>query len=456
MRERTRQSVRIQDAFVRPVDVVFDGETLTSDAGLILLRALDERLGLTRRLASCLVDRRDRRKVTHRVDELFRQRVYAIAGGYPDGNDAAVLGDDPVLKEVCGRRGMTGARLASQPTASRFENAVTGRELARMGRELECFVIERHRRRLRGRARVVTIDLDPTPDRTYGQQTFAFFSGCYESWCFQPQLGFLTFDDESDQHLFHARLRPGNARCWRGAFHLLRRTVAHVRKAFPGATIRVRLDAGFSNPRTFEVLEELEVEYVVATNGNPRLDRLAEQYLVRARRHVARSGVSERVFGEFKYAPLKGAWPHERRVVVKAEVVAFPGREPRDNQRYVVTNTTWSAASTYAVFYCGRGDVENRTKELNLGLALGRTSCTRFLANQLRVLMTAGAYVLFQALRHAARGTSLASAQVPTLRERLLKIGARVVQSVRRLVVHMPSACPSREVWLAVARVVVT
>lgn len=190
--------------------------------------------------------------------------------------------------------------------------------------------------------------------------------------------------------------------------------------------------------------------------GNPRLQRLAEPYLVRARRLAKEEDESSRVFGDFRYEPLKGAWPHDRRVVVKAEVVVLPGREPKDNPRYVVTNLRWGAQNTYESFYCGRGDVENRTKELNLGLSLGRTSCTRFLANQLRVLMTSAAYVLFQALRHAARDTALAHAQVPTLRDRLLKIGARVVQSVRRLVVHMPAACPSREVWLAVAKVVVT
>jgi Transposase DDE domain group 1 len=181
--KRTRQSVRIQDAFVRPVDVVFDGEALTSDAGLLLLRSLDERLGVTRTLARCLEDRRDPRKVAHRADELFRQRVYAIAGGYPDGNDAAVLGDDPVLKEVCGRRGMTGARLASQPTASRFENAVTGRELVHMGRALERFVIERHRKRLHGQAKLVTIDLDPTASRPSASSVAATRRGAISrSW----------------------------------------------------------------------------------------------------------------------------------------------------------------------------------------------------------------------------------------------------------------------------------
>ncbi|MCO5169363.1 MAG: IS1380 family transposase [Planctomycetes bacterium] len=359
-----------------------------------------------------------------------------------------------MLKEVCGRRGVSGGDLASQATLSRFEGGVTAREAVGMGRALEEFVVGHHSRRLRGRARRITIDLDPTEDKTYGQQSFSFFNGHYDSWCFLPQLGFLTFDDEKEQHLFHARLRPGNSRCWRGALGLLRRTVARLRAAFPGAKVRVRLDAGFACPRTFEVLEELGVEYVVAMAGNARLDRLAEPLLARARRWATGIGESARVFGAFRYAPLKDAWPHERRVVVKAEVVVHPGRDPRDNPRYVVTNLRLAPESVYSGVYCGRGDVENRIKELNLGLTLGRTSCARFVSNQLRVLMTAAAYVLFQELRRAARGTSLAQAQVPTLRERLLKIGARAVESVRRLVLHFPAACPWRESWLSIARAV--
>lgn len=386
--------------------------------------------------------------------ELFRQRVFGIAAGYPDGNDAALLGNDPVLEEVCGRRAVSGDALASQATISRFEGGTTAREAVAMGRKLERFVIERHGVRLNGHAKRITIDLDPTEDRTYGQQTFSFFNGHYDSWCFLPQLGFLTFDDEREQHLFHARLRPGNSRCWRGALGLLRRTVAHLRQVFPKATIRVRTDAGFACPRTFDVLDALGVEYVVAMPSNPRLNALAEPTLARARHAAKQTGESAKQYDSFRYAPLKDAWPHERRVVVKAEVVMHPGRDPRDNPRYVVTNLRLAAESVYSKVYCGRGDVENRIKELNLGLALGRTSCARFVANQLRVLMTAAAYVLFQTLRLDARGTPLARAQVPTLRERLIEIGARVVESVRRLVLHMPAACPWRDSWLAVARAV--
>jgi hypothetical protein len=447
------RSVRVEAGFAKPIDVVFDGEAQSSDGGLILLRAVDERTGLTAALAECLEDRRDPDKIAHGYLGLFRQRVFGIAAGYPDGNDAARLGEDPIFKEVCGRRAVSGARLGSQSTTSRFENAPKARDLVRMGRRLERFVIEQHRARLKGRARRVTIDLDPTEDKTYGQQTFSFFNGYYESWCFLPQLGFLSFDDEPEQYLFHQRLRPGNARGWRGAFGLLRRTVAQLREAFPGVRIRVRLDAGFNCPRTFAVLEELSVEYVVGMPSNPRLDQLAEPLLANVRRAATRSCESAQAFGEFQYSPLKKAWPQERRIVVKAEVVVHPGREAKDNPRYVVTNMRLVPSSLYGL-YCGRGEIENRIKELNLGLSLGRTCCTRFVANQLRVLMTGAAYVLFQALRYAARRTELARAQVGTMRERLIKIGAQAVESVRRLVLHMPAACPWRDAWLLVARAV--
>ena len=452
MANSTRQSVLFPNGFSKPVAVTFDGARLSSDAGLLLLRRVDDGVGLTESLVGCLVDRRERRKVEHEYPEIFRQRLYAIAAGYPDGNDAAVLAEDPILKEVCGRRGTSGAALATQATISRFENAVTGRELVDMARRLESFVVDQHAKRLRRRrVRQITIDLDPTEDRTYGQQAFTFFNGYYKNFCYLPQLGFLSFDDEQDQHLFHARLRPGNATGWRGVFPLLRRIVPYLRTKFPKARIRVRLDAGFNTPRTFEILEELKVDYVVAMKGNPLLDKLVEPLMKKVRDESAKTGETATTYGELSHAPANGAWTHRRRVVVKAEVVRFAGRDPRDNARFVVTNLKTKPEDVYGT-YCERGESENRIKELNLGLAFGRTSCSRFLANQLRVLMTASAFVLFQQLRLKAKGTALARAQVPTLRDRLIKIAARVTESVRRTVVQLPESVPWRDVWIRLAR----
>jgi hypothetical protein len=464
-----QRSTLFGETFSKPLTIEFDGDLQTSDGGLVLLGALDRGVKLTDRLVRCFSDPRERAKVEHEIGELFRQRVFSIAAGYADQNDAAVLGDDPVLKEVCGR-GAGGARLASQSTLSRFENAfVVGkrgsrfaraRELVAATRALEDFVIERHAKRLGPKARLVTIDLDPTDDPTHGQQAFSFFNGHYDSWCLLPLLGFLTFDDEPEQFLFHARLRPGNATAVRAAFPLLRRVVPKLRGAFPKATIRVRLDGGFACPRTFAILEELGVEYVVGIPGNKRLDRAAGRVRGEARRRAKASGEAVQVFGEILYRPKPKSkkkpwlsWPRRRRIVVKAEVVVLDGREPRENPRYVVTNLVRSPEAVYEI-YRGRGESENRIKELHHGLELDRTSCSNFLANQLRVLSTATAYALFQELRLRARRTELARAQVSTLRDRLLKIGARVVESVRRIVLHFPAVYPWRDAWRALARAI--
>ncbi len=466
MAESTRQSVLFAEAFSKPLTTQFDAEDQSSDGGLVLLGALDGGIGLTSRLSKCLFDPREPLKVQHRIPELFRQRVFGIAAGYADGNDAALVGDDPVMKEVCGRSA-DGEALASQPTLSRFENAwVKGknasrfrraRELVRMGRELEDFVIERHRKRLGRRAKLVTIDLDPTDDPTHGQQAFTFFNGHYGSWCYLPLLGFLTFNNEAEQYLCASRLRPGNATATRNAFPILKRLVAKLRRAFPGTTIRVRLDGGFACPRTFALLDELGVEYVAGLPSNKRLDTIAGPFRGKARELHKQSGEAAVVFGEFLYRPKKkskkrpwASWPRRRRIVVKAQVVTLFGSEPRDNPRYVVTNMKLPPELVYEV-YRGRGDSENRIKELHHGLELDRTSCSSFLGNQLRVLATAAAYVLFQELRFRLKRTELARAQVSTLRDRLLKIGARFVVSVRRRVLHFPAAYPWKELWRTVA-----
>lgn len=468
MTESTRQSVLFAEPFSKPVTAQFDADDQSSDGGLVLLGALDRGIGLTGRLAGWLRDGREPLKVRHGIPELFRQRVFGIAAGYADGNDAAIVGNDPVMKEVCGREASDDEALASQPTLSRFENAwVKGksgsrlsraRDLVRMGRELEDFVIERHKKRLGRRPKLVTIDLDPTDDPTHGQQAFTFFNGHYGSWCYLPLLGFLTFNNEVEQYLCVSRLRPGNATATRNAFPTLKRLVAKLRQAFPAATIRVRLDGGFACPRTFALLEELGVEYIVGLPGNKRLDRIAGRFRGMARKLHKASGETAVVFGEFLYRPKKKAkkkpwlsWPRRRRVVVKAQVVAtLPGSTPRDNPRYVVTNMKLAPEAVYDI-YRGRGDSENRIKELHHGLELDRTSCSGFLGNQLRVLATAAAYVLFQELRLRLRRTELARAQVTTLRDRLLKIGARVVVSVRRLVLHLPAAYPWKELWRVAA-----
>ena len=438
----TRQCVLFPGIFERPVVAQFDQAQGSSDGGAVLLKAADRELGLTAALAACLKDERQEGKIRHELDELLTQRIMAIACGYEDANDAARLASDPVHKLLVGRDPVQGKDLASQPTLSRFENSPDRKELFHMAEVLADTVIERHRQRLHGRARLITIDLDPTDDPTHGAQQQTFFNWYYDSYCYLPMVGFLTFDQEAEQYLVTAVLRPGNAPGSAGAVGILRRLIERLRDAFPSAKIRVRLDGAFATPDVLYFLDcEPKVEYIVNLAANAVLQRKAESAMKSARRKSKGSRRTGHVYGECPYRTGQ-TWPWKRRVIYKAEVVRVEGKEPKDNPRFAVTNMKQSPRWLYEEVYCQRGDLENRIKELHYGMEIGRTSCTNFWANQFRVLMTAAAYVLMQELRLGLAGTASAQAQVSTLRERFLKLGARVVTSVRRIVLHLPESFP--------------
>ena len=451
MRDQTiPQTVLFPDLFNKPLVATFDQPHASSDGGAILLKAAEARYGLIDGFARCLVDDRQPGKVRHALEDLLAQRIFGLACGHPDANDADRLADDPIHKLLLGRDPIGGDPLASQPTISRFENQVGVQELYAMGCELAATVVERHRQRLHGRARQITIDLDPTDDPTHGAQQLTFFNGHYDSWCYLPLLTFLTFNDEREQYLCAAVLRPGNAPATRGALGLLRRLLPLLRLAFPKARFLVRLDGGFATPDTFAFLDaEPRLDYVVAMAENAVLTRGAASAMVDARAQSEASGQTAHVYTETRYAAR--TWGQERRVVIKAEVVRLEGRDPRDNARFVVTNLRQTARFVYEDVYCARGDIENRIKELHDGLQIGRTSCCRFWANQLRVLLTAAAYVLMQELRLRAARTACAHAQVTTLRERLLKLGVHVASSVRRIVLHLPMSTPDLDAWRQIA-----
>ncbi|TLZ58801.1 MAG: IS1380 family transposase, partial [Gammaproteobacteria bacterium] len=375
------------------------------------------------------------------LEELLTQRIMAIACGYEDANDAARLASDPIHKLLVGRDPVEGEDLASQPTLSRFENSVGRKESFRMGEALADTVIERHRKRLKGRSRLITIDLDPTDDPTHGAQQLTFFNWHYDTYCYLPMVGFLTFDQEAEQYLVTAVLRPGNAPGSAGAVGL-RRLIARVSDAFPKARIRVRLDGGFASPEVLDFLDcEPKVEYLVNFAANAVLERKAESAMQRARRASESSQQTAHVYGECQYRTRK-TWPWKRRVIYKAEVVRAEGKKPKDNPRFVVTNMKQTPRWLYEEVYCQRGDIENRIKELHYGMEIGRTSCTNFWANQFRVLMTAAGYVLMQEMRLGLAGTASARAQVSILRERFLKLGVLVVTSVRRILLHLPQSFP--------------
>lgn len=438
--DSTTQCLLFSDIFPKSTVLQFDQEQGSSDGGAILLKAAERRYGLIERLAGCFQDQRQASKIDHTLEDFLAQRVFAIACGYADANDSARLAGDPVHKMLLGRDPIAGHDLASQPTLSRWENASGPKDLYRMGQALAECVIQRHAQRLRGRVRRITIDLDPTDDPTHGAQQLSFFNGHYDTWCYLPVLAFVTFNDEAEQYLCAAVLRPGNATAAVGAVGILRRLLLLILRLLPGVRIRVRLDGGFAHPHVLALLDaEPAVEYVVAMAKNAVLKRKAQPAMKQARQLSRHSRQTEHVYGEASYAAR--TWLQPRRVIVKAEVVRAQGKKPKDNPRFLISNMKQSPQWLYEQVYCQRGEIENRIKELH-DLQIDRTSCSRFWANQFRVLLTAAAYVLMQELRLRATGTNCARAQVWMLRERLLKLGARVLVSVRRVVVHLPAAFP--------------
>lgn len=450
MRENnTTECLLLEDIFSKAAVMEFDQRESSSDGGAVLLKSAEKRYGLIAAMAGSLEEKRQWGKIDHSIEELIAQRVFSLACGYPDGNDAARLATDPIHKMLLGRNPVSGLDLASQSTLSRLENSVGARELYRLGEALATKVIERHAQRLDGRARRVTIDLDPTEDPTHGAQQLSFFNGFYDSCCYLPTMGFVSFNDEADQYLCAAVLRPGNVTAAVGAIGILRRLIQLIHSSFPQARIRVRLDSGFAHPQLLQFLDtQPGIEYVVAMPSNQVLDREAEAALQQVRLLSQVTEQSERLYDQTLYAAK--SWPHQRRVIIKAEVTCAEGKQAKDNPRFVVTNMKQSPQWLYEQVYCQRAQVENRIKELHY-LQIDRTSCNRFWANQFRVLLTAAAYVLMQELRLQAAGTDAARAQVWTLRERFLKLGARVTASVRRLVIHLPVAFPFLDTFRSLA-----
>jgi len=442
----SRQSVLFEKLLDKPVAVTFSVPDQSCDGGVLLLKGIDEKMGLTTQMAHALPDGRQAGKVEHPLQEMFLERILGISCGYPDANDAARLSKDPAMQMACERRGES---LASQPTLSRLENAATSTGLLRMAFALTDSVIERERqKRARKRVGRITLDMDPTEDRTYGGQQLTFFSGFYDNGCYLPMVTTIQFDEEPEHYLVAPLLRPGNAKAYLGAVAILKRLLPRLRRAFPKAKIYVRMDGGFAESGVLDWLEGARVLYAVNMPKNSVLTRLSGPFMPDLRERAKASGRTETAFSEARYRA--GKWTRERRVIVKAEVVALEGRALRDNPRFLITNLPWKPKKTYR-FYAHRGDAENRIKELKDGLRFDLTSCTSFRANQFRNLLVAAAYALCQQLRHAARGTTCERAQVATLRERLLKLAVVIRETARRIWIEAPKTYAWLTVWRTIA-----
>jgi hypothetical protein len=419
-----------ESLFSKEVVADFAGGLITSDAGGLLLRELDQRYRLAANVSRCLHDSREAHKVKHDLLTLVRQRLFAIAQGYEDNNDAATLAKDPVFKIMAGKAPESAGDLASQPTLSRFENRVTTKDLRRLSGWLLDLYLKTHP----APRKVIVLDMDATDDPTHGKQQLAFFHGYYEEHMYHPLLVF----DGQDGFPLAAVLRPGNTHASKGALAVLKRLIKKLRQAYPKALILFRADAGFAVPALYDYLEKQpDLRYVIGFITNNRLLAKTAKLLDKAQQRHQETGEKQRLFTSFSYQA--DSWDQPRRIIAKVEYTHLGA-----NQRFVVTNLSRNSQFVYDDIYVLRGDVENRIKELKLELKADRLSCHRFLANQFRLLLHTAAYCLFWLLRQHLKGTELATAQVNTLRLKLLKIGARIRETSRRIWVHLASGYPYR------------
>jgi hypothetical protein len=432
----------------RPVVADFAGGVITSDAGALLLREVDRKLGLIDKLDAVIPDPRNPALITHQQKTMLRQRILAIAMGYEDGNDHQTLRDDPLM-QLLTERGIDPERpLASPPTLCRLENRVSRRTLAEMAKVLVEVFIASHKTP----PEELVLDFDATDDAVHGHQVNRFFHGYYDQYCFLPLYVFCG------DHLLAAYLRPANIDGARHTWAILALLVKRFREVWPGVKIIFRGDSGFCRWKMLRWCEKHGVFYIVGLAKNSRLNAMAQPFMDQARHLFEQEGNVEpqRVFADLRYAAH--TWDQERRVIAKAEYLGGTDTNDRkENFRFILTNLDGPAQSLYEEVYCQRGDIENRIKEQQRGLFADRTSCHEFVPNQLRVLLSAAAYVLLQHLRQEAlAGTELADAQVSTIRLKLLKIGGLVVRSARRVILHLSSGCPVQELFRLIARRLVT
>lgn len=422
----------------RTLRACFDEAPISSDGGAVLLQALDRRIGLTASLAAAIPDLRDARYVEHTVLDQLRQRVFGIALGYEDCNDARTLRSDPMLKVCCGRE-PAGEALASQPTLSRFENEATSRSCYLLASALLESYFARHPKRP---TRRIVLDLDTSCDPTHGQQELGFFNAFYDEHCYLP---LFVFDQDGD--LLTTVLQPGKPQGAKVAVAVLRRIVRRLRQQWPGVRILVRADSGFASPVMYRMCDRLGVDFIIGFQPNVKLKRISERIRERARRKFLRTGQKARLFKSVRYRAKQG-WTRSWRMLIKAEHM-----KEGANTRYVLTNLAGPAAALYDEVYVQRAEAcENSIKDLKRALKADRLSCHRFLANQFRLLLHAAAYVLLFALRRLAHGTELAVVQMDTLRLRLLKIACRIEQTTRHVWLHFTSAYPWQSTWRLIAQ----
>jgi Transposase DDE domain group 1 len=420
----------------------FEGGALSSDFGVLLLRGIDRQIGLTARLAAAIRDKRHLSYIDHPLQALLAQRIYQIASGYADGNDANSLRHDPLFKLGVERLPLEPEQaLASAPTFSRLEHSVDRKDLYRLTQALVDHFIASYPEP----PSAIVLDLDHSDDSTHGQQEFAFYNHYYKSYCYLP----LFIFEGTSHALVTACLRPGTRPTGAENAMILARLLSYLRHHWPRTHILVRGDSHFATPEVIDVIAHRRwTDCVFGIAGNAVLLRQAAPVMQQARRlhqqrtalaqaHGACPPTSSRLYAEFAYAAA--SWSQPWRVILKAEVMAAG-----DNPRFVVTSLgAPTPQRVYEELYCARGNCENDIKAVKCDLHSDRTSATTFLANAMRLLLSCAAYVLHHALRtHTLQQTVLAQAQPSTLILTLFKVATLVKQYKDRILLHLPSSCP--------------
>src|SRR5499425_2792336 len=411
----------------RAIRADFSGGQITSDAGLLPLRAFDQRYGLTRSFAELLGDSREEERVRHSALSLFRQRIYQIVAGYEDVNDADRLRHDPAFQILADQS--LGEPLGSQPTLSRWENAPSARSLVRLNQALLDQFIRLCGEQVRQRGEIL-LDIDSTDDPTHGQQQLTFFNGAYGQHMYHPMLIF----ERHTGYLLSARLRPGNASSHARIVPMLLRLVPRLEAAFPGVPIKLRGDAGFALPLLYRFCEFFGIQYALGIPAHSVFQRRAEPLQKKLKRRYRHSQLPQRTCRSFRHRAR--SWSRQRRICYKAEHTAVG-----TNLRFLVTNCKGRASEVFR-FYNDRGECENRIEELKNGFRADRLSCHRFLANAFRLLLHGIAYNLVNLFRLLQLPKPWRSIQIETLRSRLFKIGARIRETARCIRVHLATGWP--------------
>jgi hypothetical protein len=445
MTQCTQSSFEFQAHFSRHVVARFDGGTISSDGGSLLLRQTDQRLNLLARFGSCFLDGREQDRIEHSILEMVSQRVYGLALGYEDLNDHEQLRQDPLFGVLAGREELD-KPLAGKSTLNRLELGNGQRDRYKritfwkpgVDELLVNVFLEAHPQP----PEQIILDIDTTDLPLHGQQEGRFFHGYYDSYCYLPLYIFCG------EHVLCARLRQSNSDASAGSLAEIERIVGQIRTAWPAVKIILRADSGFCRNELMSWCEGHGVDYVLGLARNQRLRKIIGRQRWEATEQWNRTGQPSRVFAEFRYQTRKAknrGWERERRVAAKAEHI-----DGKENPRFVVTSLSeeqWAAQELYEALYCARGDMENRIKE-PFSLFADRVSAETMRANQLRLYFSVMAYVLVSGLRRLGlKATELAQAQVSTIRTKLLKIGAQVRISVRKLWISMASSYPWQSVY---------